>query len=520
MVVLEARSGKLGRELSVWWVAVLVLSLLSLVLRVFAIDHDSLWFDEAVTARLVKVPASDFITGRAYDIGNPPFYWIFAGFWSVLFGDSEAGLRSFPAVCGVLTVPFLAVVGRQLVSPKVGLWGAFLLAISPTAIELSNEARAYALAGLLSVVATWLFIRWVETNRWLDLAFYSLVVFLVCSTHYYGGAIPLAHAASLATLGRDRRRFRSWLGAMAVAGLLGLSMLNVLVLQMGTKGNLSRMGERSMIQFLATPMVFGFGRSLAWRESPAWVLGALTLAALACFWCPAVFALVRWRRNRFGAVLLGSWSLIPIIVPLIVAATLSPIYATRYAFVGLPPFLMLTASGLEEFRPAVRGALVLPMLVLTSMSLYCYGTRPLNDDWRSETQFVLDRWKPGELICFEPDQEIETFLYYVPRYGAAPPEMVAVFSGPSSDGLLRGMRYRDGVRYDRLPRNCADSVSASSGVWLVLCASTADPDVFRNSFARNGLQLVDRRRSHRIEILHFTREIGPVRFKQRSGVIR
>jgi hypothetical protein len=396
-----------------------------------------------------------------------------------------------------------------LVSARVGLWGAFLLAISPTAIELSNEARPYALLGLLALVATWFFVRWVEQNRILDLAFYAVAVFLVCSTHYYGGAIPLAHAASLATLPRARRRLRSWLGAMAVAGLLGLPALNVLVIQLGMKGNLSRMSDRWVTQFLATPMVYGFGRNLAWRDSPPWLLGAVTLAALACFWTPALFALSRWRRNPFGAILLGSWALIPIVIPLVVAVTLSPLYATRYALIGLPPFLLLAGWGLEQSRPAIRRALLVPILILTAISLYSYATRPLKDDWRSETRLVLERLRPGELVAFEPDHEIATFLYYLPRYGAAPPEMLALTSGPSREGRLPGVRYRDGIRSDRSPRDCTDSVASSSGTWLVLCASREDPEHFRDYFARNGLRLVERRRSRRIEIFHFAREIGP-----------
>jgi len=489
-----------------WWVALGILSLFSLVLRVVAIDHDSLWLDEAVTFNYNHVPTLDFISGRVHDPGNPPLYWILAGIWSTLFGDSEAGLRSFPALCGVLTVPFLALVGRQLASARVGLWGAFLLAISPTAIELSNEARPYSLLGLLAVVATWSFGRWVEKNRGLDLAVYSVAVFLVCYTHYYGGTVPLAHAASLAVLPRERRRLRTWLGAMAVAGLLGLSVLNVLVIQLGTKGNLSRMGDRWMTQFLATPMVFGLGRNLAWRDSPAWLLGAVTLAALVCFWLPALFALSRYRRNPFGVVLLGSWALIPIVVPFVVAVTLSPIYATRYAFVGLPPFLILTGWGLDQFRPLMRRAVLLPLLILTSMSLYRYATQPIKDDWRSETRFVLDRLKPGELVLFEPEHEIETFLYYIPRYGVAPPEMIGLTGVPAAEGRVPGFRFLNGIRSDKSSRDCKDSISSSSGFWLVLCVPTKAPEFYRDYFVRDGFQLVEHRRSHRIEILRFDRK--------------
>jgi mannosyltransferase len=492
------------------WVAVLFLSLLALALRFFAIDHDSLWHDEAITRLCTKVPILDLITGRVVlDQGNPPFYWMLGGAWDSLFGDSEVGLRSLPALCGVLTIPFLFLVGRRLLSPRVGLWGAFLLAVSPTAIELSNEARPYSLVGLLAVMATWFFVRWVQENRGLDLAFYSVAVFLTCATHHYGGVVPLAHAAGLATLPRGHRRLGSWLGAMVVAGLLGLSVLSTLLVQLRTRGNLIRLGDRWLTQFLATPMVFGFGRNLAWRDSPAWMLGGVTLAALVCFWLPALFALTRYRWNPFGVVVLGSWAFIPIVVPLAVAVTLSPMYATRYAFVGLPAFLLLTGWGLEQFRPTVRRALILSILVLTSLSLYGYATKPLKDDWRSETRFVLERLRPGELVVFEPDFEIATFLYYAPRYGPAPPEMVALTSKLRNGGPFDGLRYRNGILSDRGPRDCKNAVTSSSGLWLVLCASAEKPESFRDYFVREGLQLVGHRRSDRIEIFHFVRETGP-----------
>jgi hypothetical protein len=503
--------GAVGRRTNLWWVAVLFLTVLSLALRLVAIDHDSLWLDEAVTAGFTRVSALDFITGRVYDLGNPPFYWIVAGLWSMVFGISEVGLRSFPVFTGALMVPFLALTGRRLLSPRVGLWAALLLAISPTAIELSNEARPYSLLGLLAVVATWLFVRWVQENRRLDLALYSIVVFLGCFTHYYGGAVPLAHAAALAALPRDRRRLGSWLGAIAVAGILGLSILNILVAQLGTQGNLSRMGERWVFQFLATPMVFGFGRSLAWRDAPAWALGAVTLAAVVCFWLPALFALSRWPRNRFAAVLLGFWAFIPIVIPLLVALTWSPFYATRYAFVGIPSFLLLSGWGLVQLRPAYRGAVLVSILLLTAMSSYCYATRSLKDDWRSETRFVLERLKPGELVAIQPGHEVMTFLYYLPRYGTAPPEMVSLQSGPDREGRLPAVKYQNGVRADRLPRDCTPAVSSSAGVWLIVCGSSEPARRFRDYFVGNGLKLVEQRRSGRMEIDHFARDIRPSR---------
>jgi mannosyltransferase len=501
--------GAVKPGISLWWVSVLSLTALSLVLRIVAIDHDSIWLDEAVTYALAQFPARELITGRVADLGNPPLYWVLAGLWSAWFGVTEVGLRSFPSFTGVLTVPFLALIGRRVVSPRVGLMGAFLLAISPTAIELSNEARSYSLVGLLAVTATWLFVRWIQENRGVDLALYSVTVFLTCATHYYGGAVPLAHAAGLVTLPRERRRLRSWLAAIAGAAILGLPVLRIFVRQLGIKGNLSRMGDRWLTQFLATPMVFGLGRNLAWRESPAWMLWGVTLAALACFWLPALFALSRWRRNPFGAVLLGSWAFIPIAVPLVVALTLSPIYANRYAFVGLPPFLLTTAWGLEQLRPTLRKAVLAPIVILTAASFFCYVTYPLKDDWRSETRFVIERLRPGELVAFLPSHEIAPFSYYSSRYGHAPFQMIGLEEWPDGEGRVIGMRYLNGVLADRSPRDCTDSVLSSSGLWLFACSSSEPLEFWRKCFASDGLQLVDYRRSGRIEIYHFTRQIEP-----------
>ena len=145
------------------------------------------------------------------------------------------------------------------------------------------------------------------------------------------------------------------------------------------------------------------------------------------------------------------------------------------------------------------------MVVLTSMSLYCYATTPLKDDWRSETQFVLERVSVGELVAVEPDHEIETLLYYISRRGATPPEMIGLTSMPVGNGQLAGIRYLNGTRSDRDARDCKDSVLSSAGIWLILVASRATTEFNRDYFTRNGFRLVEHRHSHRIEILHFTR---------------
>src|SRR5262249_44382435 len=156
--------------------------------------------------------------------------------------------------------------GRRLLNFSAGLLAAGMLAVSPLAIELSNEARTYALVQLLAIVSTLFFLRWLDRRRPLDLALYVLTVVLACYSHYYAFALPVAHGLCL-FVSAGWRGLIPWIGAMALAALLWVPWLPQFAAQVGGPGNLSRMGNRWYLQFPATPAAFGVGRSFAWRDS-------------------------------------------------------------------------------------------------------------------------------------------------------------------------------------------------------------------------------------------------------------
>ena len=81
---------------------------------------------------------------------------------------------AFPWFAAFSQSSLLALLGRQLLGPKVGLLAAGLLAVSPLQIELSNEARTYALLQLVAIANTWFFVRWVQRERMTDLVVYGI----------------------------------------------------------------------------------------------------------------------------------------------------------------------------------------------------------------------------------------------------------------------------------------------------------------------------------------------------------
>ncbi len=487
-----------------WWGVTVALTLISLVLRVVAINSQSFWYDEAVSAGLAASSYTDLFHGRAWDNGNPPAHSICAKAWADMFGLSEISLRSLSVVCGVFTVPLLALLGRRLLGSGVGLLAAGLLAISPLEIELSNEARSYALLHLLAVANTWFFVVWVQGRRLTDLILYGMTAALGWYTHYYAPALQLAHAMALATLPQFRKLLIPWIGTMIVAVLLWSPWVPVFLQQIRMPGNLVRVpGESWVIQFLATPITFGLGRTFAWRDSPRWMLGVASFGVLITLVFPVAIGIMHASRRRFAVALLSGWFLLPILIPLIVALLGKPIYSHRYASIALPAFLLLAAFGLGQLRLSLRVVLLGLLAVLSSISLFRYATQPLKDDWRSAARIILSTLDDGELVLFDQPIEVVTFRYYASRYGRVPAEMVGLEPDPEGEKTFFGYGYRHGRRVDRDDRDYAAEITSAPGIWLALCLPVARADRYESQLEHLGFKLVGRHSFHRIDVYHF-----------------
>jgi mannosyltransferase len=144
------------RQPHVW--VLLGILVLAAFLRFYKIDAQSLWYDEGNSARIAERSLQLIVEGAAGDI-HPPLYYIILKYWRAVFGEGEAALRSFSALCGVLTVLFAYLIGRDLFRRRVGLIAAFLLAIAPFAVYYGQEARMYALLALCAAASTWALFR-------------------------------------------------------------------------------------------------------------------------------------------------------------------------------------------------------------------------------------------------------------------------------------------------------------------------------------------------------------------------
>ncbi len=180
----------------------------------------------------------DTVAGLARDEPqHPPLYYALARLWVSWLGDGVGRLRLLSALLGLLALPAIWVLADELCCDRrVAGTAAALLAVSPYFVLYAQEAREYALWGVLTLASTAQLLRAIRfadapwRRRTLEWGAFALLTALSLYTAFSAAAVILGQIAWIC--GRERfRPTRVSLGAaaaMAVAALLFLPWAVVL----------------------------------------------------------------------------------------------------------------------------------------------------------------------------------------------------------------------------------------------------------------------------------------------------
>ena len=119
------------------------ITLVGVVLRLFRLGDWSFWIDEAHTWRDVRAPIDEFWHGQTSYY--PLSYLLLRGMVAWFQSETEGLLRLPFAFFGMMSVPALAIVGRNVVGRGGALIAALLLAVCPWHIYWSQSARSYSI---------------------------------------------------------------------------------------------------------------------------------------------------------------------------------------------------------------------------------------------------------------------------------------------------------------------------------------------------------------------------------------
>ncbi|MDG2303444.1 MAG: glycosyltransferase family 39 protein [Candidatus Binatia bacterium] len=372
--------------------------LVNLGLKLTDLDADSLWMDEAITAFHVQQSPGNILEYASRQ-QNPPAYFLLAHGWASLFGLSEAGLRSLSAVLSSLTAGALFLLGARFLGTFAGVVAALLYTLSPAQIHYAQEARAYALVGLLCVASFALFFDLLESEGKRGGVRLGVVNALLLYTHYVTAFVLPAQALGVLLYHlHSRGTLRTYVRSGALTIGLFLPWLPTLLRNLGDSGG--SWLEPPTLGLLPPAVV-----ALVGSAKLAIVSGVLVTKG--------IFDLFRKgaaQTGRYTTYLL-LWTVVPFLGDF-AASQIVPAFAERYVLYASLGFVLLLGHLVAQLHrgPIIPGA-ALALLALLALDVPDASPNR-TEHWRELSSFARAEKTDGTAILVSPVWQCLSFAYY------------------------------------------------------------------------------------------------------------
>lgn len=389
-----------------FWAIVAVILVLGLIFRLPGLGSRSLWIDELYSAWFASRSFAELWRDVPFYEPHPPVYYSLLKLWTFVFGDTELGLRSLSLIASLVTIFVVAVSGRLMKAGSTcaaaGLLGAALLAVNYANIREAQNARPYALQGLvftIAIVAALMLVARLRadrrtgdrTNGWLAPAlvlgiFAGFALWIHNTSLFIALGIWCGLALSLVATPAERR-LRNFFIFFA-AGILALAVW-------GPDIPLFIRQSRAFadLPFWLTPKVRDLYSAWMLFLGDNWPAFGLSLVLLG-------LGLFRLGRHA-PALALASVAilLVPLYGMLVVSFAVKPIYIQRLFAWMVPLGLMVMALGILTAAPQRWPRVVLALVVAAfaiNASVKDIG-RPI-DDWKAIVAEIARNAKPGDVV--------------------------------------------------------------------------------------------------------------------------
>lgn len=432
---------------------------LAFALRVYRLDAQDIWGDEAFSIFLSQQSLNVVVAGASDT--HPPFYPFLLWGWLQLVGSSAFATRALSALIGTLVVPLMFVLAKQIAAPRRAVWfAAWFATISPLLIYYSQETRMYELVAILALASTYLAVRVIQTRRARLDAAYWFVSALAIYTHYSAFFVLAAqNLFALVMLRRKRAALARWF-ALQLALILAYVpwiLVQTTFLQSKASARFEEWGWSGIeLIFGKTFLAFSIGLTVEAPLAQFATVLFLTMAAI------GVFALVRAHRARGALVPL--YFIVPIVIAYIVNPIM-PFFFERYVLVALPGFILLIAFGLDFLmRYNARLALgIIGILILFNafaLGEYFYNDAYAKGKYGKMMAYIAAHAQPGDALVLNNPLQKPLYRYYAPRN--LPAYFLPDGGAAMEDPAMRAQLEDVARRYAR--------------VWLVMFGNPAEYD--------------------------------------------
>lgn len=359
--------------------------------RLWKLENESLWFDEAVTAGYTHGSVGEAYRANTAD-ATPPLYFAGLTLWRKIAGFDDAALRAYGGIWSLLGGFVIFVIVLQAGGRSASILALLLFAVAPLDVSFAREARPYSQANTMTALATWIWLQWFIGRNGLKRGplisiLYGASAGVAILSHYLAGLVIAAHVLiglPILVKGKCRREVVQVIVGMIVCVVVVVPwawfvwrMQGALILR-----NVQWMPQpkvRDMASFFFRD--FAYGTSLKWH----WLGGAFAgaLASLVVIAVRESNSRGKAGKNRPNSPVRLLIALV--FLPVVLAAVSSLVlgrhvyYPGRFSLFCLPPFIAAVCLMANSWQ--ARAALVALAIVMMA-GLYAQFESAQKPDWR------------------------------------------------------------------------------------------------------------------------------------------
>jgi uncharacterized membrane protein len=215
-----------------YYVAVILIIVISIFLRFFLLDNQSLWYDEGVSLILsdktsVKENLSRILSRNGSD-KYQSLYYLILFYWRSAFGNTEFAIRSLSAILGVSSVITIFFTTLRIYGKNHAIWSSLILGFSSFGVYYSQEARPYSLLIFLASLQLYFFSQWFKQDD--NKIIWRLSFAIVTAIGAWGSILLVLFSVALClSHAIIDRKLKPWLEWWLPTGVLSAPIILILL---------------------------------------------------------------------------------------------------------------------------------------------------------------------------------------------------------------------------------------------------------------------------------------------------
>jgi 4-amino-4-deoxy-L-arabinose transferase-like glycosyltransferase len=371
-----------------------IITLLAAGLRIYHLDYQSLWLDELYTLRECD-PALSW--SETIDLVNKqemksPLYFLIIKLFFKLFGYSSMVARSVSVIAGIVSIPAIYLLGKELFNSKTGLIAALLSSVNSFLIFYSQEARGYELLFLFSTISLLYFLRLLKNPGLKNSIIYGVAAILALHFHINGALLVMAQfvLGLYYFIKADRVTRANYLKWFSVS--VGIFIIGFLP-------TISTLQATTAITSSWIPMpapsyfVDYFHEFFGLNEFLKPILILAIFSYLYQVFVSTTDSDKPFAGISFSFIFILTSLAIVFMVPFLYSVLKTPSLSIRYMMIAFPYFLLVISAGISYIGrlelSALVGLLFVSISLVDTIVIKEYYTKPNKTQFREMTDFII-----------------------------------------------------------------------------------------------------------------------------------